>query len=402
MRKISFLVMVLFLCTWAQEQSNLDEFEKSLVTGVTGKHDTSGYSEFEKSLVTDMPGMESVYKAREELLEAVKAKNFQGVSKKVDELDQMGNPKLIPLRDAEKEAIYVELKMYSRLLDLLVQHYKSLYDTARYDNPTIASGDGLEYHVVTIVNNRDPENNVFYTIEKSSDFKKIAKRKREKIEMFLLLQDIYHNPDYRSRVYAIADTIVMEGKDPDTEWIKKCIRDPLARMDLLGFSLQKRKEQKEFYRKDLFEPADPFLNLEFYLQIFRVAILGEYVSAGVEGLNTYEFGFGVVAFDSRYFKIRPYVALGKSFVDLRPIHDIPDFPSSSQSYGNSSGESTLTVAVNMDFKFATAYFLLSNKMLASFYLATKLGFSSVKFEHTYAQGDGNSFFFSVGLGMYYW
>lgn len=113
MRKISILVMVLFLCTWAQEQSNLDEFEKSLVTGVTGKHDTSGYSEFEKSLVTDMPGMESVYKAREELLEAVKAKNFQGVSKKVDELDQMGNPKLIPLRDAEKEAIYVDLKMYS-------------------------------------------------------------------------------------------------------------------------------------------------------------------------------------------------------------------------------------------------------------------------------------------------
>lgn len=432
MRKSCLLALLFAICTWAQESSDgLNDFEKSLMNNEPAA-ESQGSDEFEQSLMQQSSEMEPVYKTREELLSAIKAKNSQQVAKVMAELESMESKTLIPVNDIEKEAIYVEMRMYKSLLATLVQHYRNFFDSTRYDNPKVATGDGLDYHVRQLLQEREKsDKNIFYTVEKGVDFKKVPLQQRQKLELFLLLRDAYRDSEINERVRELSKIVSEDKNDPDAEWVRKCIYEPTHRMQLFSYSLEKRKENKEdliqkklytggfglnlyipvggmgfgydeFYREDLFAPADPFINLELYFQIYRVAVLYEYVNSGVSGLNSYEFGLGWVAYDSRYVKVRPYVAVGKSFVDLEPINDIPNFPSSSQSYGNSSGSKTFTAAVNVDYKFATPYFFLSDTKLTSFYVSSKLGISYIDFEHTYAKGSGVTPFFALGLGTYFW
>ena len=434
MKKACLLALALAFCAWAQESSDsgLDEFERSLVPETAADSAVEAPDEFEQSLIQHPSEMEPVYKTREELFSAIKSKKPQNVAKIMEELEAMESRTVIPVHDIDKEAIYVEMRMYKSLLASLIHHYRNIFDSTRYDHPTVAAGDGLDYHVRQLLKEREKsDKNIFFTLEKNADFKKIPLQQRQKLEMFLLLRDAYRSAEVNERVRDLSKIVAEDKNDPDAEWVRKCVYEPLYRMRLFLFSLERRAANKEgliqrklytggfganlyipiggmgfgfdeFYREDLFAPADPTINLELYLQIYRVAVLFEYINSGVAALNSYEFGLGWVVYDSRYIKVRPYAAVGKSFVDLEPINDIPNFPSSTQSYGNSSGSKTFTAAVNVDYKFGTAYFLLSDTKLTNFCVSSKLGVSYIDFEHEFAKGSGATPFFALGLGIYFW
>ena len=211
MRKSCLLALLFAICTWAQESSDgLNDFEKSLMNNEPAA-ESQGSDEFEQSLMQQSSEMEPVYKTREELLSAIKAKNSQQVAKVMAELESMESKTLIPVNDIEKEAIYVEMRMYKSLLATLVQHYRNFFDSTRYDNPKVATGDGLDYHVRQLLQEREKsDKNIFYTVEKGVDFKKVPLQQRQKLELFLLLRDAYRDSEINERV--------REEKGEDFHW----------------------------------------------------------------------------------------------------------------------------------------------------------------------------------------
>ena len=429
MKQFSLLILLWTIVAFAGASSNknFDEFEKSLMSnGLTEKEQRS-LSKFEQSLMAESSDMEPIYKVRDNLLESLKGKDYSQVLKLMDSLSTMESRIVIPLSSIEKEAIYIEIQKYDKLLEYLVEFYRGVYDTSRYEqNVVFASQDGLEIYLQQRMREHTAFKNEFYSLNEEV-LKKLPKRKRYKLKMLLLLPEAYKSEKYETIVLHLAESLVSNSSnDPDVPWIKNCIYLPLSRMDPTEFLLQRRKEQKEnviqeklysggfgvnalfistggasgskfFYNKDRFEPENLPINIELYAQIKRFAILGELVNNGMTGSHTYEFGLGFVAFDSRYLKVRPYLAWGKSFMEMRKKEY-----DESVALGNDSGPTTFTAAVNVDFKFITAYFLLADRAFTSFSLVGKLGFSDIDFDHKYVKGEATSFFFNLGLGIYLW
>ena len=262
---------------------------------------------------------------------------------------------------------------------------------------------------------------------------KLPKLKRDKLKILLLLRDAYKDEEVGKLVRHLSESFLENApNDPDAHWIKNSILSPLTRMDMFEFAMQNRKEQKEniiqrklysggfginalfltfgtgtgfdnLYRKDLYKANDLPINIELYTQFKRFALLFELVNNGFTGMHTYELGLGFVAYDSRYLKVRPYMAWGKSFMELEGRKGAPGiFDYESTAFGNDDGPYSFTAAVNVDFKFITAFFLVSRENFTSFSLVGKLGFSNIDFNHYRFKGDGTGFFMNFGLGIYFW
>ena len=428
MKPFFLLILLCSIASFAQPSinKNFDEFEKSLMLNGSAESEQPSLDKFEQSLMAESSDMEPIYRARDNLLESLKEKDYSQVLKLMDTLSTMETRMVIPLSSIEKEVIYIEIQKYDKLLDYLVEFYRGVYDTSRYEqNVVFASQDGLEIYLQQRLRERTEFKNEFYSLNEEV-LKKLPKRKRDKLKMLLLLPEAYKSEKYETIVLHLAESLVSEpSNDPDVPWIKNCIYLPLSRMDPVEFMLQRRKEQKEniiqeklysggfglnalfislggasgsknFYNRDRFEVENLPINIEIYAQIKRFAILGELVNNGMTGSHTYEVGLGFVAFDSRYLKVRPYIAWGKSFMEMRPKDD------EWVAYGNDSGPMTFTAAVNVDFKFITAFLFYADHAFSSFSLVGKLGFSNIDFDHKYVKGETTSLFFNLGLGIYLW
>ena len=78
MRKIGLLVILCALMAWSQSVSKSDfsDFEKSLMTDKPAENNSQSLNEFEQSLMNVPSEMEPVYVAREQVLEALKSKDY--------------------------------------------------------------------------------------------------------------------------------------------------------------------------------------------------------------------------------------------------------------------------------------------------------------------------------------
>ena len=118
-----------------------DDFEKSLMTpqasndGSSNNESSDNSTEaFEQSLMTTGDSeMEPVYKLRETLLENIKKRDTAQVSKNISELESMQTKQCLPIVDLEKKMIYLDLKMYRRLIPHMVHEYRAAYDTLEVD-----------------------------------------------------------------------------------------------------------------------------------------------------------------------------------------------------------------------------------------------------------------------------
>ena len=204
MKQFSLLILLWTIVAFAGASSNknFDEFEKSLMSnGLTEKEQRS-LSKFEQSLMAESSDLEPIYKVRDNLLESLKGKDYSQVLKLMDSLSTMESRIVIPLSSIEKEAIYIEIQKYDKLLEYLVEFYRGVYDTSRYEqNVVFASQDGLEIYLQQRMRERTAFKNEFYSLNEEV-LKKLPKRKRAKSTKRLFCI-------WRNRLFQIPRMILM-------------------------------------------------------------------------------------------------------------------------------------------------------------------------------------------------
>ena len=150
MKPFFLLILLCSIASFAQPSinKNFDEFEKSLMLNGSAESEQPSLDKFEQSLMAESSDMEPIYRARDNLLESLKEKDYSQVLKLMDTLSTMETRMVIPLSSIEKEVIYIEIQKYDKLLDYLVEFYRGVYDTSRYEqNVVFASQDGLEIYL---------------------------------------------------------------------------------------------------------------------------------------------------------------------------------------------------------------------------------------------------------------
>lgn len=445
MKKIAFIfALAAFIFVPNSFSKDFSSFEKSLLENTpkadSVKNDSTVFSNesFEKSLFHYKSENEPIFKAREALLTAIKQKNKEQILEQISVLDGMTTASLVALDDVEKECAYVEANLFDEYLKMILSHYKTIYDPSRFDENTrhISSNeDGLVFYVKKkILDNRDSSLAYYYTIKDHIEASNLSEQDKQKLAILILLRDAYHKKD-------IADTMVnlinkfaeKYPDDPDLHWMEKSILRPLEKLNLFSFSMKMRKKNKEntiqkklytggfgvnlgapiggfsigmknFYRKDLYDLGTDIINAELYLQIGRFTALFETTNPGIQGVWGFGFGAGYVAYDSRYLKIRPYVAMYNSGINVVVKNDIPGHAlwAGSEETDSEGSFNTYTLAVNVDYKFGTPYLFLSDRKLVSFAVIGKFGLSYLNMNNFYAKGSGVVGFAHIALGVYFW
>lgn len=456
MKRITLIFTIFMaLFSFAQNENTKDfsDFEKKLISGNinynyikndsarTDSADTNSDStEFTKSddktfNIEKEPDTAEIsitpyLEARQALLNAIKKKNKNLVRQQISALEDMKTYTILPLEMQEKESIYIELDMYKDYLDMLAKHYKTIYDSINNKNLRHIADeeDELVLHVKKNLDKRDKQQSFYSTIEKKIQKSTLSKLEKEKLQILVLLRDAYNKKFVRTKLIKLTKNFIENyPDDSDVNWIKKSIYEPLKKMDYKAYYMELRKKDKEniikdaiytwalglnvgypllsnkknfdrLYRKDLFEPKfDPF-NIQLYLQFGRFMIIHELSVYGIEGVYGLTMGIGVIAYENRYLKIRPYLASSLIGTEIWARDDI-------QYHDDASDDLTAgsyTMAVDIDFKFATLYLPNSYNKFASFSIVNKFGLTYLEIDGAHAKGSGISRYYQLGLGISLW
>lgn len=441
------LVLSVSAYATSDKSFGMSDFERSLMgenksdaSIDSSKVEASSSSDFEQSLMGQSSSeMEPVYRAREDLLDAIRNKDTATVSLKVAQLEGMQTHSIIPLHDTEKLCFYKDLKMYRALLKMLVHHYKSAYEFDKTVNAQRAENDGLMVYTKDYLEKHKISNHDYQDIESNVNRSDLSEAEKSELKLLMNLHFAYKDDSDNASVRNYAKEFVDNFPDhPDASWVKKSILDPLNRMDVSDLYYTDRAEKKEsvienklytggfglnlylspglgfgfgnYYREDLVKPESYPINFELYLQIRRVSVSFEMINSGHEGLINFGFSFGFVAYDSRYLKVRPYLGFSGSMFNGTVVNPYY-FPKDSD-YGLSPNESfehwdmgsAITIGANVDFKFGTAYLFLSNSKLVSFSIVGKVGLSYLDLSdgEPLVRGSGLDAFLAIGLGVYFW
>ena len=454
MGKIAFILSLSLLSLgWAGEY---DDFEKSLMNSpseVSSENEsdsaTVSTDAFEQSLMTnaDYADMEPVYKLRETLLENVKNKDTAKVSENIRELEALKTRECVPILDVEKKFIYLDLKMYSTLVSHLVYEYKAVYDTLEVDpGYRVAKDDGLNLYIKNLISNLDTSSTSFYSrYEQSIKSSKINDEQKDELEILMQLDGVYWAEKNLNNVRALAERFVNDyPNNPDVPWIKKAALEPMQRMDTFGMYMGDRAKNKDrlieskyytgglgfnlyllgsgmvvsgfddIYRSDVLEGDVDLVHMEFYVQFSSIALSLGYFNTGLVGIEAVDLTAGYVVYDSRHLKIRPFFGISTPFTHFKVKEDFclgaeSYYGSGSQYIKGEELDDNLSESIagwvlgtNVDFKFATTYFLISDSMLTSFALVGRFGVSSLDLNGEVIKGSGYSAFFSLGFGIYFW
>lgn len=378
----------------------------------------------EQIFVEQSTEMDLAYRLRDAMLSAVNEKDSAKIVSVMEMIDEKNFVYVRPIRLQEVEVVYLHAKMYRALTDFLVNYYRNLSVTKK-DYIEEPDKDGLSIFVAKRLEYRDLSKHFFHVFENEVKNARISDAEKKKLELFVYLSDTYKDRNVAKHVSWLASSYVVENPDdPDSPWIDECISVPLKRFDYLEYSLKKRTINKEdfirsklytsgfglnvfllsggfantfenYYNKSRFNPEEFEIKAELYLQLDRFVSMIDVVNLGVPGLATIAFGVGMVAFDSRYLKLRPYVEYGLtcSYVYVKDEHEAK--------FSDFDGESFIT-GVNVDFKILTTYIILSCQKLFSFSIVGKAGFTYTNIKTEYTWGDGFSFFGALGLGVLFW
>lgn len=435
----AYFVLALFFAVLASA-ADFSDFEKSLTQGAGDSTSASSGNSFEQSLMSeDGSSMSYVYRGREALMQAIKSGDTAEISQKISDLDNMKTDAVFPLVNIEKEVIYMDKKMWRQLLQHEVNLFKTYYDSIEPPDVQYAENDELMIYVKDKIAKIDTQSTLYSTVSSQIERSNLQEHEKMELEIVLLLHNAYSMGAY-SRIVELSKTFCEKYPDhPDVPWIKKSVAAPAERMDVRKMYYAERAERKEefiaknfytgglgvnlflmpgglafgfedFYRSDIFEPQDPGIYVEFFLQVKRFAIIGELLGSGVTGLASYSLGLGYVVYDSRYLKVRPYAAIGmpNMYLDVEKFAKAPDGPDGQIWYLNKNDTEeidegvTATLAVNVDFKCLTAFLFTSNNKFFSLSLVGKFGVSYIDAEGDFVKGSGVTPFFNLGLGFHFW
>lgn len=397
---------------------------------------------FEESLIERSSDMEQVYRIREAMLSAAKERDSAKVASAMEMLEEKKSSHIRPITLEEVIVVYLHSKMYRDLTDLLVKHYRNLPAMEEYADADVPGRDGLSIFVAKRLEKRDTTKHFFHVFDGQLQNARISEAEKKKLELFVYLGDTYRNSKTAEHVAWLARSYVSENPDdPDSPWIAKCISAPLERRNFYRYYLEKRAANKEdvirrklytgglglnlymvsggivhsfedYYSNNNVEPQEFELKLELYLQLGRFVPMFDIVNVGVPGFATFAFGLGMVVYDSRYLKVRPYVEYGMTGmyagitrkypqVNGKPTNSPNSWYETENEFSDYDGTAVIA-GVDVDFKFLTTYLFFSNEKLFSFSLAGKVGFAYVDINNELAWGEGVSLFFGLGLGVYFW
>ena len=436
-------VLAIFVCVflktlYAADSSALSDFERSLMDVQTSQN------EFEQSLLNQEGSeLEPVYKAREELLDAIRNKDTATVSQKIEELENMQSYPVKTIHAGEKFAAYNDLKMYRAMLKMLVQRLQNAYDSTSLQNEAYAGNDGLMAYAEDYIN-KFASKSLYEGIERYLDTESdLTEAEIHELRLMLYLPMAYDSRDNIEKVRTLASYFVENYSDhPDAEWVRTCVLEPLERASFRVEFLKDRNARSEeiiasrfytggigfnvyflgggfgysgHYRKDLAKPSSYPVNGEVYLQLSRLSVSGELINAGHKGVINLGMSFGFVAYDSRYWKIRPYVGFSKCLFNADPVKPYFDSVHNGKDYsyysfddwGSEDTEffgSALTLGVNVDLKFATSFRSIDSYGVWSVAVVSKFGVSQLDMKKGFpvTRGNGHDVFFALGLGLYFW
>lgn len=455
MKKLSIIfALLLVIPVFAQKSSKKDfsAFEQSLMNDSpaetaaesSDESDTTSVSEkgssadFERSLMDRPSELNEVFIARDNLLEAIQQKKGDLVRIRIKELEDLNSESVVAIENEEKEYAFFKLRMFKDLLNDLVKRYKTAYEPSKFNENTkhaSNSEDALFIVVKKDLDSRDSVHNIYYQYSDQIDRARMSEQEKMKLKLMLLLRSAYSEKDVMKTATNLAKRYVKEyPDDPDSPWIEKSVLGPLERTNIYEYKFKMRKENKEavvknkfytggfgirmgvplygfgfqfgfndFYRKDLFEPEIYMIDMEAFLQINRFVLSLGFVNAGLEGVGGFGFDFGYVLYESRYFKVSPFVGAAFSEASFETKEKIPYYGKFKEEIvSDGSGLNTFTLGINGDLKFGTPYFLLSDEKLVSFLLSVKATLSYIDIDSRYSRGNGLVGSISWSLGVFFW
>ena len=461
-REFLAILSFAFLATGVLAQQNaFDDFEKSLMQekpkiadeisekdadgnlgegGEAASDTVANMDAFESSLAGADGGIsDDIYQLRERIVEATRTRDTAAVGMLMDSLWMQKNRTQMPIQFVEEECVLLDMKMFDRLLQAEMRYHKTFFDTAKYDlGYRKPEGDALVQYTRAILDAQDNSTSLYAPVAESIENSNLSDQQKVELEMILLLRDAYNKKETGERVLFLARQFVKENPDhPDSRWISRSVKAPLERMNAFDVMLDARSKNKEtaierklytgglgvnvYYSlggfalgyKDLYRTAfyeadyELTYDFEIYMQFGRFVLSFDYLRSGLVGVSSLGLELGYVLYDSRYFKIRPFVEMMGSAMGVRYkygtyVEDYGYYNSSEFDVGEYEIGNTYVLGANVDFKFLTTYQLLSNKSLFSLALVSKTGLAYRDMDTQYAKGSGVDMFFDIGLGIYFW
>lgn len=386
---------------------------------------TSNESDFDMNLIS---------RGRVELMRAFHKRDSAEVLLNIARLDSLNYGSVNAISKSEKEIVLLEMEMWRDLLQYEVAYYKNLYKSLSLKKQSKIDDDELAVFANKQISKLEgPLYNRYSDKIVNSE---LSDSEKDELEILLLLRDAFGSYDVknllaqRSRSFAAKYFL-----HPDVEWIEKCIGVPYSNIYVEELYTQDKSNRKEriiedklykggfginallysggfgsglndLYDKEIFEPEYNYINLELYLQVNKLSFNVELMTTAKRDVQVYSLGVGMVFYDSRFLKVRPYLAIGLPSVILEAKQSLKDDEGNTYMWKGSNdqyyGNVVLTVAANFDFKFITARFFNSENTLFSISLVGKFGASRIKFNEKYVKGFGANVFFDFGIGMYFW
>lgn len=438
----AYLFLILFFAAFVQARG-FEEFERFLMQPDSAVSSDT-LNKFEQSLMQEGASEMSVaYRGREALMQAINSNDTAAISQKIAELENTKLDGVVPLANVEKEIIYIDKGMWRELLEFEVSYYKNFYDSLEAENVTYSENDALMFYVKKKIDSFDSTRTLYAQISYRIDNARLDEVDKMELAIMLLLRSCYVRNGVFDWVADLARRFCEKYPDhPDAKWIEKSILEPAKRANYhnlvrdyrVNYNKMRSENKEENIRKNLYTggfgtnvflfsggfafgdelyrsdfvktEGIPF-NLEFYLQIKRFALIAEFLPSGITDVFSYSIGLGFVVFDSRYLKIRPYVAYGIPEIWLEAKTNLGS--ASKQKYLNEgeddlfSGERNLTLAVDVDFRFLTAYLFRAMNHFFGMSLVGKFGVSYISFDEApFISGENVSPFFSLGFGVFFW
>ena len=386
---------------------------------------SSNEGDFEKNLIS---------RGRVELMMSFHKRDSAEVLVNMARLDSMNYGHINSISRIEKEIVLLEMELWQNLLQYELAYYKNLYNTLPLKKQSPIENDELSIYVDKIISKL--QGTLFDRYSEKIANSELSDSDKDELEILLLLHDAPDNFETKELVAKRSRSFAARYlSHPDAEWIEKCVGAPYSHIYFDEMYKQDNSNRKErtiedklytdgfgvnalflpggfssglnsLYDKEIYETEKNYINLELYLQVSRFAFIAELMASAKRDVQLYSLGVGMVIYDSRFFKIRPYLALGFPSMILKVRKNVEDDDRkvilwkghTSQYFGNPS----LTVAANFDVRFLTARFFYSENTLFSMSLLAKIGVSRIKFESTDVHVKGVSLFFDIGLGMYFW
>ena len=377
---------------------------------------------------------ELISRGRVELMRSFHKHDSAEVLSNIVRLDSMNYGDVNSISKNEKEVVLLEMEMWRDLLQYELAYYKNLYNSPSRKKQSKIEGDELSTFTDKIISKS--QSTLYSRYSEKIVNSDLDDSEKDELEILLLLRDVFDSYEVKELVAKRSRSFAAKYySHPDVEWIEKCIGAPYSRIYIEEMYKQDKPNRKErtiedklytggfginalffsggfgpglndLYDKDLFKPERNYINLEMYLQVNKFAFNVELLTTAKHDVQVYSLGFGMVVYDSRYLKVRPYIAIGIPSVILEAKQHMKDSEGNTYMWKGSNdqyyGNTVLSAAVNFDVKFITARFFNSENTLFSMALVGKFGASRIKFDEKYVKGLGANIFFDIGLGMYLW